>query len=98
MGKRFTLSTKDNPYNPFDNYRNWFVFDVTNGYNTAAYLARISADTDNMSDYDAEKEIERAIDEIIRYDFTGNYIKVYEDDIVKPVQLETAEEFKKHSY
>lgn len=73
---RVALTTMDNPYNPIDQFDQWFVFDVTNGYNTCAYLGRIAKTSDQMSEQETQAEVERAIDEIIKYDFAGIYKKV----------------------
>ena len=51
------------------------------GYNTCSYLARIAQLSDDMTQLETDKEIERAIDEIIKYDFMCMYKKVK-----KPVQ------------
>ena len=70
------LTTFDNPFDPFEQFTDWFMFDVEKGYNTCSYLARIAKLTDDMSDQEANDEIERAIDEIIQYDFMNIYKKV----------------------
>ena len=72
----FMLTTIDNPFDPFEQFTNWFLFDVEKGYNTCSYLARISRISDEFSEQENNKEIERAIDEIIKYDFMGIYRKV----------------------
>ena len=72
----FMLTTIDNPFDPFEQFTNWFLFDVEKGYNTCSYLARISRISDEFSEQENNKEIERAIDEIIKYDFMGIYKKV----------------------
>ena len=69
------LSTKDNPFDPFNQFTSWFLFDVEKGYNSCGYLDRIARTSDQLSDEENKKEIERAIDEIIKYDITGNYVK-----------------------
>lgn len=74
--KQCALTTTDNPYDPFDQFNSWFLFDVEKGYNSCGYLARIARTSDQFSDEENAEEIERAIDEIIRYDFTGLYKKV----------------------
>lgn len=70
------LSTIDNPYDPFDNFSSWYMYDVESGYNSCAYLARIAKTSDQFTDVENEEEIERAIDEIIQYDFRNIYVKV----------------------
>lgn len=70
------LTTFDNPYDPFDNFTEWFLYDVEKGYNSSAYLARIAKTSEQLSDEENAREIERAIDEIIKYDFLNIYKKV----------------------
>lgn len=70
------LSTVDNPYDPFDNFSSWYMYDVESGYNSCAYLARIAKTSDQFTDVENDEEIERAIDEIIQYDFRNIYVKV----------------------
>ena len=70
------LTTVDNPYNPFDQWEKWLMYDNDTGYNSCAYLARIAHTSDELSDSENEDEINRAIDEIIRYDPFNLYRKV----------------------
>lgn len=70
------LTTFDNPFSPFTQFNEWFVYDVTKGYNSCAYLARIARTSSQLSDEENNREIERAIDEIIKYDFMNIYKKV----------------------
>lgn len=70
------LTTVDNPYDPIDDFMNWYMFDVEKGYNSCSYLARIAKTSDQFTDLENEEEIERAIDEIIKYDFRNIYVKL----------------------
>lgn len=74
--KRFMLTTIDNPFDPFTQFEQWFLFDVEKGYNSCSYLARIAKTSDQFTEDENDKEIERAIDEIIKYDFMNIYKKV----------------------
>ena len=76
MENNCMLTTFDNPFDPFEQFTSWFMFDVEKGYNSCAYLARIAKLTDDMSDQEISDEINRAIDEIIKYDFMNIYKKV----------------------
>lgn len=70
------LTTIDNPYNPFDEFDKWFLYDVEKGYNSCGYLARIARTSEQFSDLENDEEIERAIDEIIEHDFMHIYVKL----------------------
>lgn len=70
------LTTVDNPYDPIDDFMNWYMFDVEKGYNSCSYLARIAKTSEQFTDLENEEEIERAIDEIIKYDFRNIYVKL----------------------
>ena len=70
------LTTFDNPYDYFTQFDEWYMFDMDKGYNTCGYLARIVDIPDDFSDSEANAEIERAIDEIIKYDVMNMYKKV----------------------
>lgn len=73
------LTTFDNPFDPFDEFDSWYRFDVDKGYNSCSYLDRIARTSDQLSDFENEKEVEKAIDEIIQYDFMNIYTKVTQD-------------------
>ena len=70
------LTTFDNPFDPFEQFTSWFLFDVEKGYNSCSYLARIAKLSDDLSEEEVDIEVERAIDEIIKYDFMNIYKKV----------------------
>ena len=70
------LSTIDNPFNPFEDYSSWLMFDKEKGYDSAERLMRIAKITDDMTQKEENEEIERAIDEIIKYDILNVYIKI----------------------
>lgn len=74
------LSTIDNPFNPFHDWDEWKRYDEQNRYFSCGYVDRIAAVSNELSDEDYRLAIDHAIDEIIKYDPTGKYIKVYEDE------------------
>ena len=73
----FVLTTKDNPYDPFTQWDEWYTFDETKGYCSCGYLSRIANTSPDMSDEWNEQEIKRAIEEIILLDPFGIYTKAY---------------------
>lgn len=75
---RCALTTIDNPYDPFEQFTQWFLFDEEKGYHSTSYLGRVVRTSDQLSEEENDKEIERAIDEIIKYDIAGIYKKVKE--------------------
>ena len=80
MKSRHMLTTFDNPYNPFEQFTSWYLFDVEKGYDSCAYLGRIARTSDQLSEEENDLEVERAIDEIIKYDFRNIYKKVTRQD------------------
>lgn len=76
MAYEVALTTFDNPYDPFTDFDHWFYYDTEKGYDSCGYLARIARTSNQLSDEENTKEIERAIDEIIRLDFMHIYKKV----------------------
>lgn len=75
--KEVMLTTIDNPYNPFTEFKEWFQFDVDNNYSTCSKIARLANTKDYMSEAEQIAETERAIDRLIEIDPFDVYIKVY---------------------
>jgi hypothetical protein len=78
------LTTVDNPHDPFDAYDQWYSWDQRAGYNTPAFLARVTVTSDVLSEADQILAIERAIDEIVFENVLGVYRKVtkeFPDDL-----------------
>ena len=70
------VTTNDNPYDPFEQYDSWLQFDKVKGYDSSERVARIAVITDDMTEHEVDVEWERAIDEVIKYDFMNVYTKV----------------------
>lgn len=67
MSRVVAITTTDNPYDPIDQFKEWYMYDSLAGYQTCGYLDRIARTSDQLSDQENVEEIERAIDEIIAY-------------------------------
>ena len=76
MSKQTTVTTIDNPFNPFDDFTSWFMFDIEKGYYSCSKLARLTKLTDDMTEKEESEEIERAVDRLIEIDPLDIYIKV----------------------
>jgi hypothetical protein len=76
MAKECMLTTIDNPFDPFEQFASWDLFDQEKGYQSKERLARFVQLTDEMSQQEENEEIERAIDEIIKYDPLNIFKKV----------------------
>lgn len=74
--REVTATTTDNPFNPFDDFNSWFMFDTEKGYYTSSKLARLTHLEDNMTQKEENEEVERAVDELISIDPLDIYIKV----------------------
>ena len=75
------LTTKDNPYSPFDQFELWQLYDIEMGYQTCERLGKIVKPLleEDMSDQEKEDAMDRAIDEIVKYDPLGIYCRANEN-------------------
>ena len=73
------LTTVDNPYDPFTEFREWHQWDEANGYFTCSFLGRIVQISRETSPADQDLAIEQAIDEIVMENVNGMYKKVTND-------------------
>lgn len=80
MDKGYMLTTTDNPFNPFDDFTSWFMYDCEKGHNTSSRLARIANINSEMSQKEVDDEMDRAMDLIVKYDFEDKYVKVQEKE------------------
>lgn len=76
MSNNCMLTTVDNPFDPFDDFTSWFLFDIEKGYDSCGKVMRIAKLSDDLTEKEEDVEIERAIDEIIKYDPLDVYKKV----------------------
>lgn len=70
------LTTLYNPYDPFTQFDEWYQYDTINGYDTCGYIAHVAKTSSELSDVDYNLEVDRAIDEIIKFDPLNIYVKV----------------------
>lgn len=70
------LTTIDNPFDPFEQFISWWLFDVEKGYNTCSKLATFMEVSEEMTEIEELAEKERVVDEIIKQDPFNIYIKV----------------------
>jgi hypothetical protein len=73
------LTTKDNPYNPFEQYDLWLQYDLEMGYQSCERLGKVIQLEEGMTDPEKEEAMDRAIDEIIKYDPLGIYVRATEN-------------------
>lgn len=78
MEKGYMLTTLDNPFDPFNEFTSWYMFDCEKGHNTSSRLARIANIDSEMSQKEVDDEMDRAMDFIVKYDLEDKYIKVQE--------------------
>ena len=69
------ITTFDNPYDPFEEFTLWDLYDKEKGYNSNQKVARLVHFEDDMTELEMLKENERAIDLLISLDFTNTFEK-----------------------
>lgn len=73
MTEELMLTTLDNPFDPFEQFEEWFAFDRDKGYNTLSYLARIVVTSEELSEEDQRIALNDAIQEICKINILGIY-------------------------
>ncbi len=64
---RYMLTTKDNPFDPFDEFERWFQYDVSKGYYSCGLVAERAMVSDGeLSKEEDEEAIKEAIEEVIK--------------------------------
>jgi len=76
MAEEYMLTTVDNPFDPFTRFDEWLAFDIRKGYNTSGMLDRIATSSNDLSEPDQALAIQNAIDEIVKENVLGKWIKV----------------------
>ena len=64
----YILSTTDNPWNPSTNFNEWYAWDISHGYGTCSYLARVAYTSSDLPDSTNDAIIEEAMDVIVKND------------------------------
>lgn len=70
------LTTVDNPFDPFTEFKPWFSFDIASGYHSLSLLARLISTSTDLSEADQRLANELAIEEIIKENVSGMHRKV----------------------
>lgn len=67
----FFLTTSDNPFNPFENFRSWLAFDEQKKYHSSGLLARIAKVTTELGEIQEKLSIVQGMHDIIRMNASG---------------------------
>lgn len=78
--RRVNITTIDNPYDPFDDFEHWLLFDKEKGYNTSDKLGRLTNLKNDMSSVEENIEVEKGIDKLIEIDPLSIYEKIIRYD------------------
>ena len=74
------LTTIDNPFNPFEQFVDWYMYDCQKGYNTYSRIARLMpTDDESLSSIEKDRIEDNIIDRMIQHDPLGIYTKVDEE-------------------
>ena len=81
MAKESMLTTHDNPYDPFEEFIPWLMYDKEKGYDTCERLARIVQPrlSSDMTQREIDVITDCAIDEMIEHDPICLYKKAFRD-------------------
>ena len=78
MTTSYMLTTIDNPFDPYDDFTSWYMFDCEKGHNTSSRIARLADLDSEMTEKEIDDEMDRVMDFIVLHDLEDKYIKVHE--------------------
>lgn len=83
------ITTKDNPYDPFKQFNDWYSFDCNRGYNTCALIDRVMNALFNSNENEELNEINRtkAIKQIVKV-LPEFYSLVSNDTFVETIPID----------
>lgn len=89
----FMLTTVDNPFDPFDNFDEWRMFDIRKSTEIGMlpcceYLAKVADLSDEMTQKERNNAIENAIDEIIMYNSMRKFKKVSKEFDIEEIDVD----------
>jgi len=84
-GTVWLLTTVDNPFSPFDDFRNWYLRDTALGYNTCGLIARLAPESDDFND---EPELD-AMRTIIEHNWYGKHVMVTKETWAETINSST---------
>ena len=84
MSRDYMVTIKDNPYNYYTQFEDWYRWDTLNGYNTLSYLAKVTRTSEELSPQLQEAAISDAVDEILSENIGNLYTKVEQPEDYKP--------------
>ena len=77
--REVVITTFDNPFDPIDDFDNWWRFDRDHQYNSNELVARLIQLSPQLSPFEEMQAQENAIDTIIKNDFQNIYKKVVKE-------------------
>ena len=76
MANEFMLSTIDNPYDPFEQFTLWHLFDKEKGYDSCERLMRLVDIHEDMTPQELDAATDEAMDKLIEEDIMNVFVKV----------------------
>lgn len=82
MSNDCMLTTVDNPYDPFEQFTLWLMFDKEKGYDSCERLARIVQPliTSDMTQKEIDEVTEAAMNQLIKDDFLNIFTKAFRQE------------------
>lgn len=74
--KQSMITTFDNPFDPFEQFHEWYSFDKEHDYDSSEKVMRLANIADDMPEIVQIRAINSAIDRLIALDFANIYTKV----------------------